>query len=335
MAVSASPSVVIDRLRCAQVADLLRRMQLPKPQEQSELPLLPAEVLGNFFFALVAICHQTSPVGGPALQGEVSGRHWRGWEYLFAKFEDASQKNIDLLSPRNWKSLTGSDIQLLFRDSESGDLLTEPNERAKLLNDLGCRMVAKGWESVDAIYRLCRGIISLGEPNLLATLSQFRAYNDPVHKKSIFFLSLMSTSGLWRYQDPQTLGTPVDYHEVRGHLRVGTVRIEDPVLKSKLLHHDPVDFDDDIAIRQSVYDAIMLISELSGLRNPTQLHYFFWHIFRTLCTRNNPDCCAANIAKLPGQYRNSAREGCPLAKHCDSRGMSHPITEHVYYTDYY
>jgi hypothetical protein len=85
----------------------------------------------------------------------------------------------------------------------------------------------------------------------------------------------MRNTGLWHYIDEEQLGPPVDYHEVRGHLRLGTVTITDESLCQKLLNSLPVTPAEDVALRQSVHDAIMLLSELTGLHNPSQLHYLF------------------------------------------------------------
>src|SRR5205814_1834897 len=111
----------------------------------------------------------------------------------------------------------------------------------------------------------------------------------------------------------------VDYHEVRGHLRIGTVRVADSGLLKKLRAGQPVTSEEDIAIRQSVYDAIMRISRQSGVNDPSQLHYLFWNIFRSICTREAPQCFALRTdSLLPERYmlltidENGARR-CPFS----------------------
>ena len=58
------------------------------------------------------------------------------------------------------------------------------------------------------------------------------------------------------YTDEQDLGPPADYHEVRGHLRIGTVRVEDEQLRQKLVGRQRVSVDEDNAIRGCVVKAI-------------------------------------------------------------------------------
>ena len=90
----------------------------------------------------------------------------------------------------------------------------------------------------------------------------------------------MRNTGLWTYKDPENLGAPVDYHEVRGDLRIGTINVLDESLKSKLLKGEPVTAEEDIALRGAVFNAIMFLSDETRLRNPSQLHYLFWNVFR-------------------------------------------------------
>ena len=333
-------AVRVNREACDHIADLLATKEIPLDQEESSLPGFPRQLIGNFFLVLVAICHQTSPRGRAPLEGTVAGIRRRGWDYLFARLEEAARRDSGLLTPDRWFHLSTDDVRQLFRDPELGDRLTFPELRAKLLRDLGAKMNSHDWNLADQIYRYCNGSIATGNPNLLKVLSEFRAYSDPVRKKSVFFLALMRNSGLWQYSDDEVLGPPVDYHEVRGHLRLGTVYIADPELLEKVHTGLTVTAEEDVAIRQAVYDAIMHISERSGLRNSSQLHYLFWNLFRSICTRDAPQCFALKPdCPLPDRYMQLVDDHCvrqcPFASLCHSAGNPNPICEHVFETDYY
>ncbi len=332
--------VRVNREACERIANWLATKEIPLDQEESSLPGFPPRFIGNFFLGLVAICHQTSPRGLAPLEGTVGGIWRRGWDYLFARFEEASRRDASLLTPERWSQLSGDEIRQLFRDPELGERLTDPEHRAELLRDLGYKMILRGWEVADQIYHYCNGRIADGNPNLLQVLSEFRAYSDPVRKKSVFFLALMRNSGLWKYSDDEALGPPVDYHEVRGHLRIGTVCIDDPELREKVRTGRTVTTEQDVAIRHAVYDAIMYISERSGLRNPSQLHYLFWNVFRSICTRDAPQCFALRPdCQLPDRYMHLTNDQsvrrCPFASLCSSAGIPDPICEHISDTDYY
>ena len=153
----------------------------------------------------------------------------------------------------------------------------------------------------------------------------------------------MRNAGFWHYANNEDLGPPVDYHEVRGHLRLGTVIVNDESLRQKLFNDLPVSPEEDIAIRQSVHDAIMLISRQSKLNNPSQLHYLFWNVFRSCCSRESPHCqnCPPNCS-LPNRYVHLAihedgQRRCPFSNICEQTcATTHQqYYEHVFDTDYY
>lgn len=107
------------------------------------------------------------------------------------------------------------------------------NERALLLNDLGRRLQAGGYSNVREPFDRCQGVIG-SSSGFLSFLNQFEAYRDPVMKKSHLFLAIMMREGDWVRMDPENLRSPVDYHEMRGHLRMGTILIQDHRLASKI-----------------------------------------------------------------------------------------------------
>lgn len=334
--VMSSPALVhVDHAACERVAKILRSSPVPDDREDSLLTGLSRGETGNFYLFTVAICHQTSPIGHAPLQGEVAGVLKRGWDYLTARFEVAVHDDRKLLTPRQWRMLRGPEIATLFRDRQFGDLLTKPDERAELIRDLGDRMTANDWRFADDLFAMSGGRVGSGQGNLLGLLQQFRAYRDPVRKKSLFFLALMRNHGLWKYVDEERLGAPVDYHEVRGHLRLGTVKVDDPRLAAKLQNREAVSEEEDVAIRTAVSDAITLVSENSLLRSPSQAHYLFWNVFRSCCSREDPHCveCPPSCS-LPERYVNPIRR-CLFASECESAHRESRFYEHVFETDYY
>ena len=85
----------------------------------------------------------------------------------------------------------------------------------------------------------------------------------------------------------------------------------------------------------------MLISEHSALRNPSQVHYMFWNIFRSCCTRDNPHCFSCpQTCSLPARYVPltlfpDGTRHCPFSKVCESAGVEPKLFEHSFQTDYY
>jgi hypothetical protein len=333
--------VAVDIDACRRVSALIRSRNIPADHEDSSLDGITPREIGNFYLLLVAICHQTSPRGKPPLEGNVGERHFRGWDYLSAKLEAAVRENPDILSPAYWATITGDGLRDLFRDKTLGDRLSDPSGRALLIADLGTKMLEHGWTCADDIFAKAQRCVATGPNNLVKLLSFFRAYDDPVHKKTFFFLAVMQNSGLWVYADSDKLGAPVDYHEVRGHLRIGTVQIHDEELRAKLLSGREVSAQEDLLIRDTVHKALMFISDRSGLHNASQLHYLFWNVFRSCCTRDNPHCnsCPSSCS-LPERYVPLAlfpdgKRRCPFSPVCQSVGREPKLIEHNFETDYY
>jgi hypothetical protein len=201
-------------------------------------------------------------------------------------------------------------------------------------------MLREGWENLEDLYRSAHQRIATGSPNLLSLLGRFRAYNDPVHKKAFFLLGLMRNSVGWGYADESELGPPVDYHEVRGHLRLGTVKILDPDLQEKLFRRLPVQEADDVALRAAVSEAISLVARQAQIPNPMRLHYLFWNLFRAVCLRENPHCHSyPPNGALPPLYAHLVGHGdvrrCPFFEVCPSADRADRYLEHSFETDWY
>ena len=321
---------------CDAVARTLRDVAIPEPQEDASLAEMSLTETANFYLLLVAICHQTQ-----SLCGVIAGRYLRGWDYLTRKFEAATRFDRTLLDRRVWLHTEESTLRDVFHDEIHGATLSEPEARAALVRDLGEVMQRNDWESFEDVYRLAEGRITSGSPNLLGLLSEFRAYNDPVRKKSLFLLGIMGNPGFWKYADTDSLGPPVDYHEVRGHLRIGTVTITDLELRRKLWEHERVNEEDDVEIRSAVHEAIQRIASRPDMPNAIRLHYLFGHIFRAVCLRELPHCrLCPETCGLPDRYRHllqlsSDRSQCPFASICESADATERYTEHRFDTDWY
>ena len=334
--------VSVDDQKCRDVAALLKCRDIPADKEEHAPPVgFSAEEVGNLYLMLVAICHQTSPRDHEPLEGTIGAQQFRGWDYLSAKLLLEANANREVLLPSFWSKMTAPEVTRLFGSNGARGALTDPEGRAVLIQDLGLKMLQRSWNCAGDFYAFCGKRIATATPNLVETLSAFRAYDDPVRKKTYFFLALMRNNGLWTYSDPENLGAPIDYHEIRGHLRIGTVRICDPELYLKVLKDREITREEDICIREAVDQALKLISNYSGIRNESQLHYLFWNIFRSCCTRDDAHCaaCPPNCP-LPERYipLNLFPVGprrCAFSKVCLSAGRDVKLLEPRVITDYY
>lgn len=314
--------------RCRQVANRLRVSGLPAPVEPFASSTLDFDqATANLI--LVAICHQTQ-----RLHGVFGGRLIRGWDYLQTRFLAAVQDNAIGLSPDSLAEFSRATLSHILA---CGDQLSieDLDGRAALIRDCGLVMRANGYRDANAIYERCERRLLGTTPHLLGELTKFSAFRDPVRKKSLYLLGLNQSTCGWTYQDADSLLPPVDYHEVRGHLRLGTIQIRDQDLMTKIADGELVSEDDDVSIRSAVTDAILRVAEIVEM-TPMQLHYGFWNLFRNICMRQSPLCFNAKVDSLPDEYRHLIIGGrCPFTEACQSAGQVAAIDEHLFQTDWY
>ena len=332
-----SDKVIVDQDQCRILGEFIKTRSIPAAQEELIKYNISNLVLNNLYFTIVSICHQTTPHNGPALQGYIDGKLRRGWDYLREKWIKAVEYNPTRVSRTSLAWLSAQDIEEILIDETLGSTISDLKGRAILLNDIGRKMLAFNFKDIQSLYEISGGyLVSDKEAGLIELCEHFLAYNaDPVKKKLYFFLALMFNQGLWQYHDPENLGTPVDYHEARGHLRCQTVKVVDQDLEDKILNGREVMEEEDVQIRKAIFEAIMLISKFSG-RTPNDLHYFFWNIFRNCCRRDETHCnsCGQHLS-LPDRYQRLSPGQCIFSGSCKSAGLKIKLTDHVINTNLY
>src|SRR5262249_32286416 len=182
--------------------------------------------LANSYFAIVAICHQTTPIGERRLEGHINGVVKYGWDYLKEKFLTVALRDPKWTSCDYWQNITPFELSELYHDENCGKTLNRVSERTFLLNNLGNIMKVYGYTNIADAFAKHHHILG-GELGFLNFLKRFEAYKDPVMKKSLFFVSIMLNECQWSVQDQALLSSPIDYHELRGHLRIGTLVLQD------------------------------------------------------------------------------------------------------------
>lgn len=323
--------IAVDYKKCRTIAMHIKSLGGVPPDQEDPMPYtFPACVAENGWCAVVAINHQTTPIVGQALRGTVNGITLRGWDYLLQKAIHQANGDPHLFTVQWLSAVTVAQLCDLFYDAAEGTTLTRIEGRAEILNDLGRFLSRNAWDSIHGAYIASQGFIVRNDGKGLAQiLARTKGFADPVRKKTFYFLALMQNLGFWRYKDIENLSSPVNYHEQRGHLRIGTVRITDPDLEQKIRAREEITYDEDIEIRFAVRRAIEYIAKLLTV-TPSAMHYFFWNYFRNCCSRDNTHCtsCATNC-RLPDRYRLHDITQCVFAPVCTSAniGPEHMLIE--------
>jgi hypothetical protein len=333
--------ITLNDTQIAKLVKVLSGVAIPAEQESSTHSFVnfgDTNLLSNSYFAIVAICHQTSPLGERQLEGNINLVKKVGWDYLKEKFLEKAIKDTKWASISHWVKLRPDDLSELYEDSVFGKTLNRINERTFLLNDLGYRLSEAGFSNIHEAFIKYQGIIG-GDFGFLSFLKLFEAYKDPVMKKAQFFLSIMKNELQWTIHDPENLSSPVDYHEIRGHVRLGTIIIKDPILADKVQYGLPISDQEDIEIRQGIQKTNDLISKQTGWSSSV-IHYLFWNIFRNCCPRgsNKTHCvtCGDNCS-LPHQYKEMEIYGgnCVFSAFCTSAHRADKTIDPPYLGHYY
>lgn len=277
-------AIIVDKTQCDAIGRLLGGLATAPTLVHQSLSTHNPAVVGNFNLLLVAICHQTQH-----LQGLIAGRCKRGWDYLEARLRAASEQEGELLSVARWTRITAAELHTVLTGPDSTIELAGLDCRSELINDLGCNMQRAGVttlkEVCDRASWQCRG-----ESSLFSFLGGCRAYADPLEKKSRLLVGLLRDVHGWQFKDADQVGAPVDYHEIRGHLRLGTVVVIDARMRRQMLSRAPVEEAVDLAVRRAISDCIDRIAASSGRFDPLQIHYILWAFFRAMCRRSDPAC---------------------------------------------
>lgn len=193
----------------------------------------------------------------------------------------------------------------------------DPHIRAMLLRDLGLKLVKIYDSSVEKMLINSKGFLRGrgDQQGLLDYLRVFRAYEDPVEKKSMLFVKFITARGL--YNPVDRLSLPIDNHLTRIALRLGLVMVSGK-LWDKIRNGVEVSSVEDIILRLAVRESYERLMDESGIDSRV-LDDFLWRLGREHCLKNKPIC-----------DRCVFREAC-LAFH----NKNFMVNEHVYYNTWF
>lgn len=330
----------VDYARCDALAALVAAHGGFPPDTEDPIPItLPKGVLAMVNLVTVAINHQTTPLVGPQLAGEIDGKVARGWDYLWRKWIRVTENDPAIGTPDALAAMSPEWLAAELADGRGGGAITDLDRRARHIANLGEVMRKHKWHTpADMLAEVGGRIGATDREGIRLLLREFDAYaSDPLEKKSRYMLALQKNTVSWQFADPENLGTPVNYHESRLHLRLGTVRLLDAELRGRLVRREPCTQDEDLQIRGAVTAAINYVSAKLGIL-PSTAHYAFWNFSRNVCPRDKTYCEQLPAENgLPKRYRLPTVQGCLFASVCDSRGQD-PATlpvEHSFDTDWY
>ena len=287
------------------------------------------EEVARYFIFMVAIDHRTSRYG--PFEGYIDGEFFHGADALYRLGMKKFNEDPNFFSPEHMSRISTEEVkEWLLLKGRDGRVISiwDPEVRAELLRDLGCKLIKYFKGSVLNLIRssnyLIRSSYSLG---IIDLLKAFKAYSDPVEKKSYLLIKFLSRRGLFNYLDPQNSEVPVDNHLTRIALRLGFIDLPSE-LRNKIIEGKEFTHEEDIELRLSIRSAYKVLAKSVNV-DPLILDDLLWLFGRKCCTYSNPVCSSGSgSSKL-------CRNSCPFQDICPSSRSEVKITEHNFRDTFY
>src|SRR5215831_10066077 len=111
--------ILTDDSKIAGLVELIKRFNVPhEPESTTHSFTWTSDIqsLANSYFAIVAICHQTTPIGERRLEGHINGVVKYGWDYLKEKFLTVALRDPKWTSCNCWQNITPIELSELYHD---------------------------------------------------------------------------------------------------------------------------------------------------------------------------------------------------------------------------
>ncbi|RLE54801.1 MAG: hypothetical protein DRJ26_01510 [Candidatus Methanomethylicota archaeon] len=308
---------------CRLLGLLIKRLRLA-PSSFTDARFYPslkcsADLAVNYFFFMVAIDHRTGFEGVP-FEGLVEGEMFSGAMLLWRLGKLKFDEDPEFFTPKRMVSVTASEVaDWLKVEKPYPREVWDPDVRAFLLRDAATRLVEEYGGSALNLIRASRGFLFNNGEGLVERLRKFRAYEDPVGKKSFLLVKFLERRAFISIVDEDNLEVPVDNHLSRVALRLGLVSVDEDTL-DKIMRREEFTPAEDYAMRMRIKEAYKLTSAFAKIK-PTLLDDFLWLLGKTCCSQETPVCafgCSRDRCPLLDLI-GDCRGECILAPVCRAR----------------
>jgi len=283
----------VNASKCRELGLRLKPIRvLPDPNIRRARTIHEKRRQAEFWFYVIAMCQATK-----TLQGYIDGKWLRGGDYLLAACRRRFDSDQDFFTANRMKSIREDGLKALLSDDGNADHSTIDRiaERVGLLQDCARGLLERFDGDILRLYNISEGyLIRRDRKGLLNLLKNFRAYSDPVEKKSFLLLLYLNESGVWKIRDLENLKIAVDYHVMRIALRAGIVNVVDNALASRLLQRKRVKQSEDYEVRKTVREACSLLSKYSR-HSAFDIDTMLWNMGRSCCFYKHDPICDTRI----------------------------------------
>jgi hypothetical protein len=319
--------VSVDVGQCQRVGEVVKGLSL-KPCEDliSSFPAgVDAETRMRVLFYVTAICHQTR---------RLRSENIAGWDLLKKRFVEVAVSNPAFFNPKRLREMGINGVAAFLNRLFNGVGLTQVKGRAGLLVDCAETLSIEYGGNVSELLAKTGGSIS----DLYLRLGRFKAYNDPLRKKSGVLIRCLSNENLFRIKDLDCFVPIVDYHMMRVLLRTGCIRADDEAMVARLKKFQKIGSDTEF--RVAAQTAFKIISKVSG-KNLFDLNDIFWSLGRSCCFYGTTLCadgtCSKTQCTLKEMLGLKDHDRCVLDAVCagrndpEQRRLKEPNVNTAYY----
>lgn len=248
--------------RIGEFAKIVKRLRY-KPISFDNPELFPEPddyIYPNYVFFMVAIDHRT---------GFNIKWKYRGSDLLFYLARKKQIENPEFFTAENLIHVDSEKLRRIF--TFKGITVSRVEERAFLLRDCAKKLLDHYRGDVMNLFRTPR------IKSILNRLREFRAYEDPLMKKSYLLIKILKRQGIIRVDN---LSFPVDSVLVRLAISSGIIVPDDELMK-KIDSGIMLNMEETETLRKMTERALLILSEKSGIE-PDILDDILWTYGREL-----------------------------------------------------
>ncbi|MFO7967576.1 MAG: queuosine salvage family protein [Archaeoglobaceae archaeon] len=235
-------------------------------------PPLDDFIYTHYVFFMVAIDHRTH--GTKRFEGTIDGEFYHGSDLMFYLARRAQKKDPYLFTARRLVDVSEEDVASIFTIGDR--VVSNPSQRAALLQDAAKKLLEYHDGDVRNIFESSSGDLTREDgKGILQLLKSFKAYEDPLQKKSFLLVKLLRRQNLLTIKDIHNLKFPVDNVLMTIALQSGLLKVKDKGLERKLLEESLLSDEEVIQLRKATQNAFELVSRASGL-GPDILDDLLW-----------------------------------------------------------
>lgn len=224
------------------------------------------------------------------LVASVAGRRLKGSDFLWSVYRRWLEQDPRGFAPAAQAVLRREEFDERCRADSGRNPLPSVGERLRQARAYAWDMEALGWTPASIVER------ANSDPRPLQTflgqMDRVGGYKeDPLRKKSALLATILQgrPERFLRLGDGEELPPIIDYHLQRSCLRVGLIEVVDEDLRGWLERRECVSEDDEAAVREACFEALLELRAASG-RPMAALDRFFFENRHRCPEMTEPEC---------------------------------------------